>query len=369
MYQEGHLGFRELALLAFTVLAGIVVLPHPALVAQQGITAGWAIALLSAAWAGLLTLPIVALMKDFPGRGLPEALQETLGLVPGLVANLALTLWLVLKTALTVRLIMETFAVAILPRTPPTAIGVTFLALAVYGAYLGLEPVARANVIVWPAITLSVLAVVAAVLPEAHTDWLFPLAGPGLAGLGVASLRDVGLWADLGLAGVYAYAARSPDHLRAAALWGLTASALALAGTVALGTAVLGPEDAARHPFLFYRLARLVYLGRFFQRAEGLFVLFWIVGALVYVAISLHATATVACVTLAVPYYRPLLFPLAVVAFTISLLPADTITAFRADVAVRTWAIGPVFGIPVLTLGIRRLRRKGVPARAAAGDG
>ncbi|BDG59257.1 GerAB/ArcD/ProY family transporter [Caldinitratiruptor microaerophilus] len=368
MYQEGHLGFRELALLGFTVLAGVVVLPHPALVAQQGITAGWAVALLSAVWAGILTLPIVSLMQDFPGRGLPEALQETFGLVPGLVANVALTLWLVLKTALGVRLVMETFAVAILPRTPPTAIGATVLAMAVYGAYLGLEPVARANVIVWPALTLSVLAVAAAVLPEAHTDWLFPLAGPGLSGLVAASLRDIGLWADLGLTGVYAYAARSPGHLRAAAMWALATSAIALAGTVALGTAVLGPEDAARHPFLFYRLARLVYLGRFFQRAEGLFVLFWIVGALVYMAISLHATASLASVTLALPYYRPLLFPLAVVAFSISLLPPDTITALRADLAVRTWAVGPVFGVPILAYGLRLLRRKGVPAHAPTGD-
>lgn len=365
MYREGHLGLREAALLGFVVLGAAVALPHPAMLAQQGITAGWAIALLSAALAGILSLPVLALVRGHPGRGLPEALQETLGTWGGFAANLVLSLWLVAETAMVLRLVTETFIVAILPRTPPTAVGASALVMALYGAYLGLEPIARANVIVWPGMVIAFVAVALAVSPMVRTDWLFPVAGPGLPSLLASSLRDVGLWSELAIGGIYAYAFRSQATLRAAALWSLGAATVSLAGTIALGTAVLGPEDTYRHPFLFYRLARLVYLGRFFQRGEGLFVLFWIVGALTHLAILLHATAITSAFTLSVPYYRPLLFPLAVVIFTVALLPADTTAALHAELAVRDLSVIPAYLIPAAAAALAALRRRRASADAA----
>lgn len=369
MYQEGHIGFSEAATLAFVLLSTKILVIYPSVMVQLGQTAAWFLVLQTAAWAALGFLLVAALMDRFPGRGLAEANAEAGGPVLGSAFNLGLVVWLVLDAALMLRLFSETFVAALLPRTPLSSIMLLALPLAVYAGWVGLESLSRANLVLAPVLAIILPAVLVFTLTEARLDLLFPLWGPGPAPLLQFGVTRMGTMSEVVLLAVYAYALRDRKVLRRAGLCALAISAVALALAVAVYVAVFGPEAGARQPFPFYELSRMVYLGRFVQRVESFFVLFWIIGAGIRLAVFLHAAAVTTAVTLGVPYYRPLLLPLAVLALAIGMIPADYTIAAAFLMLLRQWEAVPAFVLPVLALlvvaGRRQRRQREV---AAHGD-
>lgn len=355
--QEGHMGYAEAVLLVLTAITVKLLLPFPAQMARLAGPAGWMVVVGIVLWGTLGALVLSRLMQRFPDHSLPEVVRKVTGEWPGLVINLGLVVWLVADGSLVLRMFTETFIASVLPRTPPSTLSFLALAVALYAGYLGLESIARANLVIWPVMGAAFLTVLFFTLPQARLDWLFPLWGPGPATVAVLSLQTVGVVSEVALLAIYGFAFRRPGELRRSALHSLWAAGAALTVTVAIYVAVFGAAGAAHHPFPFFGLARMVYVGRFFQRMEAVFVLFWILGALIRLSIMLHAAAVTLTVTLRAPYYRPLLFPLALLMFSLGLVPPDFVSAMRVEEAYRLLAAIPAFVLPLLLLAGATVRR------------
>jgi len=143
-------------------------------------------------------------------------------------------------------------------------------------------------------------------------------------------------------------------------LFGLTAAAV----TSSL-IGVFGAPDAAQQPFPMFTMARLVYLGRFLQRTESLLVMFWFFAAAVHLSLLFHATAVGVAGSLRLPFYRPLIYPLAVLVASLVLIPEDYMVVVLTD---RDWMrpLGiAIFLIPLLLLMVAAIRRKGGTADAS----
>lgn len=368
MYQEGHIGFLEAATLAFVLLSTKILVTYPSVMVQLGQTAAWFLVLQTAAWAALGFLLVAALLDRFPGRGLAEANAEVGGPVLGSVLNLVLVAWLVLDVAFMLRLFSETIVASLLPRTPLSVIILLAVPLTVYAGWVGLEALSRANLVLAPVLAVILPAVLVFTLNEARLDLLFPLWGPGPAPLLQFGVTRASTMSEVVLLAVYAYALRDGGTLRRAGLWALAISAAALALAVAVYVAIFGPEGGARQPFPFYELSRMVYLGRFVQRVESFFVLFWLLGAGIRLSVYLHAAAVTMAVTLGVPYYRPLLLPLVVVALAIGMTPADFTIAAAFHTVLRQWEALPAFLLPAALLLVARRRQRRPREVAADGD-
>lgn len=358
MVERGHIGVHQAALLLFSLLTTKVLLIYPAVVVEAGRGAGWLLVLLNALWGVAAVLVLAGLARRFPGRGLPEIAQEVAGPVLGNLFNLLLAAGLVVLAAMVVRLLSEAFIIAILPQTPPSVLVGTAGLLAVYAAYLGLEPMARVNQIMAPLAIVAFMLVLLLLLREGEPGWLLPALGPGLPALLQSSFLQSGAWVEVLLLGIYGYAFRRDGDLRRAGLLAVVGAALALAGTAAVYIMVFGPEVAPRQPFPLYALARMVYLGRFFQRAESLFVLIWIAASLAYPGVLLHGAAETTARALGVPYTRPLLFPLALLMLSVALLPPNFIAALAVTQQVRLWGALVGFGVPLLLLLAGRMRQR-----------
>lgn len=366
MRTEGHIGFPEALLLTFTVLSAKAILPFPALAVRLGQTAAWLLMLLIGAAGAALSLIIARLLERHPCRGLPRLAEDLAGPVGGVVLNVGLLAWLLAELALVLRLFTETFITAILPNTPPSVVALLMMAVVLYTAHAGLEPVSRTNLILAPLTVLAFLGILVANARDIRTDWLYPFWGPGPDSLLVTAIRWVGFSGGVVLLAVHGYALREARMFRRAGLLGLALAFGALAITVAVYVMLFGAEGAADQPFPLYSMARLVYLGRFFQRSEAVFVLFWAMTAMVYLGVVLHAAAVTAGTALAVPYYRPLLFPLALLAYAASLVPRNFHEAVHWNQRLYAVSGFVAFGVPALLLLISLMRRgRGVPVDEA----
>ena len=114
---------------------------------------------------------------------------------------------------------------------------------------------------------------------------------------------------------------------------------------------------AGEFAFPFYRLAKTIYLSVFFQRVEAIYIVIWSFVAILKIGITLYGAAFALAESLKLPDYRPLLWPLAMLVFIVSLLPKDMPTTIYLDSNyLRPGAWFPNYIIPMFLLLVIRLK-------------
>lgn len=362
---EGHIGVREGTVLVFTVLTALLFLQLPQFMVEVGGPAGWQVALVSTASAVVMIMPMGALAHRFPGLGLAEISRETAGPFFGPLLTLVVTLWLTLTTAIALRNMTETFLVSILPNTPPSALILVAISVAIFSSYAGIEAIGRATQVLLPLIVAGTVLLLIFSLPRADLSMLFPVWGHDPLNTLGGGIFYGSVAAECIFLLAAGYAFRDGKSFTQSGLWGILLWGALASATVAVLVSVFGSPTTAENPFPLYNLARLVYLGRFFQRTESLTVMLWFFASAVRISVLLHATVVSLAGSLRVPAYRPLLFPLSVILVSLALLPEDFLTVLRTQ---RDWVRASSFivlGVPLVLLLLALIRKKGGQANAA----
>lgn len=366
MYQyEGHISRREGITLIFAVLSSMLFLQYPQFLVEVGGPAGWQVALVMTLGGMATLLPVIALIRRFPGRGLDQISKAAAGVVLGPLLTLLIATWLLASLVLSLRSFTETFIVTILPDTPPSPVMVMAVLCALYASYRGLEAISRATQILLPLIAGGSLLVLLFSLPRVDTSLLFPFWGHGLIPTVTGGLYYASMAAEAVVILAFGYAFRDPNDARSSGLVGTLLFGLGATAVAVVLVGVFGAPTASQNPFPLFNLARLIYLGRFLQRMESLIIMFWVFAALVRLAVLMHAATVTLGGALGLPHYRPLLFSLSVMIIPLALLPEDFLVTLRLD---RDWLrpLGfAVLLIPALLWLLAVIRRKGGETDAA----
>lgn len=353
---DGHIGQRESSILLFVVLGTMLYLQFPSFMLLVGGPAAWQVAVLMTVLALLLFLPTAALFARFPGKGLSDISEQVAGPVVGPVLTLSVCLWLLFGCALTVRTFTETFKISILPMTPPSVLILVVLLCVVYAAYTGFEAIVRATQVIFPVILLGIILVLGLSAPRSNFTLTQPFWGHSPMETLLGGIRFSGMAAEVILLLVLGAAFRKHTDLRNSGLISILAFGVMSVAVVLVLIVTFGSPDASQSPFPMFSLARLINLGRFLQRVESIFVLFWFLSAMVRVSALFHAAAVGIAGLLRLPYYRPLLFPMAILVMSMALMPEDLVTVLRTE---RDW-IRPlgiaVMMVPLLLLVIAKIR-------------
>jgi hypothetical protein len=114
----------------------------------------------------------------------------------------------------------------------------------------------------------------------------------------------------------------------------------------------------------FYEMARLVYLGRFFQRVEALFIILWVIYGILAIAMNLYIGLYLYTRLFKLETMRPLIPTTVILIASLASLPTDVTAVIQLEVqAVQTVFNVGLYGIPgILFLASlwqdRRKRRK-----------
>lgn len=329
--RDGHIGGTELVAVVVLMLLGKVFLAFPTRAAELGGTAGWALPLLGGATALIGLWAIARVLAGNPGRNLIQAAEDAAGPVGGMLAGAVVAGYTVALFAVSARLFTEAIRVEVLSETPSSVILAVIVGVAAYGAYRGLQVVARTAWLGLPVIGAGIVLVVVLTLPHARWRTLAPVLGNG----GDAVLRDgvlgAAFFAELIAVGLIAPYLRRQGHLfrRGAAATLLAAGVMA--ATIAHLLTVIPPPAVTREAFPLLRLARLIFYGRFLQRLEAPFVVIWVTIALVELAFWLYAASLAVASTLRMPVWRPLVLPLATLGFALAFVPEGMAAALRFE--------------------------------------
>lgn len=359
MIREGQIGYREGIALAVMLISGKIYTGFPRIMVEDGKNAAWLLVLLSTGLAIAAFLPIPALLARFPGKSAYEVYEEVLGPYLGLPASLlALGFYLFLQGIL-VREFAEIVASTVLPLTPVSVITIALLLIISYGAYAGLEALSRAAWLLGPWVLIGLLAVLLLTYRWASPDSLFPIWGPGLPSLLKSAFFRTSFFVEVLILPLLVPHLREPRHLARMGIWSIAISGLVMTAVV-ISFVMVFPEREAEHTiFGVYQLARLMFLGRFFQRMESLFIFVWVISAGLELTGFLQGNALGLARILKLPAYRPLIFPLTVLVFAISFIPPDLPAAIRIDGQfLRVYGAAAAFGPNLVLYLVALIGRK-----------
>jgi len=230
---------------------------------------------------------------------------------------------------------------------------------AVFLVYWGIETIARTAYVVLPFIVIGTLLVLGLLEPLYKPNYLFPWLGAGLTGTLLKGGILVGANAGSLLLAVLAESFQSPRVLKTAAVFGLGGSVLLKSLSVLVFTMVFGVPVALEKTLPFFDMSRLVYLTRYVQRIESIFIVLWVMVGILGIAVTLYMGLYLIARLVNLPAIRPLVPTAAILVAQLAMLPPDISTVLEwQTILIRGYCPIGIYVIPLLLFAATRLKEK-----------
>lgn len=327
----GKVGVGELTALLTIYTTTDIFFSYPARVAREGQTAAWMIPLVSGLLVVSAFLVIHLLMRRLPEHNLLELAERKLGRAVMLALLFVFTLFFLLQTAFTLREVTETVVTTVLPATPAVVVALLVLVVSLYFAYQGLEGLTRVSAILWGVFAIGLIALLALAAPWFDSRLLLPIAGRGWSAIVLYGALNTSMFPVVLMLSVLYGSVRNQRHFLRAGLVSAGVSAIVMSLVVLVFIGTFSSAVTGTVPFPMYQIARLIYVGRFVQRLESIFIFLWTSAALVKLGLALWFSGYLYATAFRMPVYRPLLFALAVIVFILGFLPPNLHSVQQLD--------------------------------------
>lgn len=360
MIREGKIGFTEGFALIFISYISKIFLVEPSLQIETAKNMAWLLVLFGV----LLTLVefwiIVSLMKRHKNSTIIETSEELLGPYLGILCSLSFGLFFIVEEAILIRRYAETLIMASLPETPISVVMVILTLAAVISCYYGIEAMARVSRISLTFILLGIVVLFVAVTGYIDMTNFYPLWSVELVKLLVEYLPRFIIFSEGLLAVVLFQTFGSWQNCRSAGLLAIACGGFIRLSLVVLLILTFGVEIATEKSLPFFNLSRLVSLGSFFQRAESVFLLTWAMVGFLKLALNMYAATVILARVFRLPDYRPLIWVVSLLCFSLSIIPKDLSAVIALDVGFfKIWGIVPTIILPILLLLVSLIRKPG----------
>lgn len=269
------------------------------------------------------------LQRKFPGMSLIQYGIKLLGPWIGYPIGIYLVFVMFIISTLIIEDLVIITSIIMLPNTPTIVIRASFITVAIYSCYKGIESIARMCELA--IIPLSLLIIILPVL-----QW---------EAIGVAVLRPVWIinWKGVMVGTINSLVFPFAEVLIPAMLLPFVSAdkkagkfyllSVLLAGAMLLirtliALMALGPDLTARLTVPMVSLFRLIELGIFLNRVEGLLLGIWYIGLLMKLSITVYAGTLGLAQIIGVKRLENLWLPMAAVTFFVSLSRYPTLADF-----------------------------------------
>lgn len=313
-----------------------------------------------------LTLAGVAmffrLANRFPGSGLVEILLRTIGPL-GYGVAIAYVLLFLCDAALSVREFgVLSREISFMSLTPYGVFAVILLLVVVYGAWLGIEVVARVNVAFFLYVDMPLgIALSALSVNHDRISRLLPIMAHGVEPVLWGVWLLVGKFGELVLLLVFLpLVGEQRQRARAVTLWSVVIST-ALTLEQCVGPVLMFGSSVRLTTWPWFSQVRAIFVARFITNLEWMMVIFWIHGFLVETSMFLYGASLMLTKMFGARDRRPFLLAMAGVVLVGSFILGRT----QAGMLEERWMLD-AYGflvmawlVPLILLGIALVRRQG----------
>lgn len=316
----------------------------------------WAL-VLAGGLALLLLWPVLALLAQRPGQNLVDLALQAGGRPLAIGLALVLTGSILTAAGLIVREVSELAVSALFPHTPQTFIMTSLIIAAALGAAMRPPGLIWIGLIYAGPVVLSLLLVIIGNLGWGEFSVLLPITGPGLGEVAWRLLPLTSHFAELAVLTVFAKYAAVPRRLGAIAFKSMAAVAGLWTLILLVYLIVFPYPKGLAIPFPVFEMTRLMQGGRFIERLDAVWIIFWAFGSAGRIGVLLMAASLLFQGAFRLPSHRVAVLPLGVAVLGASLFTtnqADTVAAFTF--LYRRLGFLPFFILPLLVALVARVR-------------
>ena len=357
MTGKNKFGSAEAVILLAMTMAARIFLSFPAALMEGANNAAWMTPIggILVALGGVFIMG--KLLKQSPEKNIIQITEDTLGAYIGTAVNLVYVIFFLSIATIFVREFSEKMITVALPSTPISIITTGYLIVCLLGAHLGLEVLARAASLTYPFAAIGVIILLVTLYPAWEFNNIYPLFGGGFYHVFVAGTYKTAAVSEIILVGLIVQSVGGYKQIFSIGFKAVLLSFSLLIIMLFVMNLTHNWRIAKEFAFPFYRLAKTIYLGVFFQRVEAVYIVIWSFIGILKIGITLYGAAFSLAESLKLPDYRPLLWPLTMLIFTGSLLPNDMPTAIYLDSNyLRPGAWIPNYIIPLFLLLVIRFK-------------
>ncbi len=346
-YRPGQVGLAEGLALVFILTVVRIFLTSLVFVVEQAAQFG-PIAIILAGFYTIAAFFLLLFVTERVPGDLVAICRQVLGRPAAWLVTLFFILWFWANGALLLRQVAENTLITSLPEMKLELIIAWYALVIGILLFMGFGAIVRASYLFTPYLLIALFLVLLLLLPYYNVYRLAPWQGAGLAAGLKASVAFTSFNAYIIALIVMAPAFQSQRTIRAAAFYGLGISVTVKAVYIAAYIMVFGTVVGSEKTIPFFEMARLVYLSRYLQHIESLFIVLWVVIDTLAIAASLYLAMYLLTRLLGLPTDKPLL-PLATVTTVgVAMLPESFADAVVLDTLFNRVSSIAIYVFPVL---------------------
>lgn len=287
--------------------------PLPIAAAVAGADA-WLSGLLTSVYGLLIAVVCLSLAKRFPSQVFTEYLPQVLGKIPGKLLAAVFSLVMLHACIISISQSSTYIHVVFFKETPTFIIDIFFVIAAVYGAYLGIEAIARQGNITLPFFILVAFVVMLLFVKDLDLNNLRPFMENGVFQI-LKGSGAIAVWRGeiFFLLMLYPYL-NQPEEAAKAAVIALIFMGLLAALVFGECLALFGEQLTSQLVFPMHNAARYISAGDILERIDLYLVIFWIAITTVKLALFFHIASIAVSSTLGLKNYRLAVIPVGVIA-------------------------------------------------------
>ncbi len=357
--EKTRFGRIEAICILINLMSVQLFLGFPRRMANAGGTAGWMIPLYVLILSIILFSIISKLYNSFEGKDILDVAQIAGGTFGRILVGLVFLTNYFFIVPIILRTFGEDVKIFALVQSPISFVLVFFLIGMIIASYLGLEAIVRMGSIVVPIVTIGFIIVILGNVKYFEVEKLLPILGSGPYRIFVGAIPQISLFS--GISTLYfmsPFIGKSKDF-KAIGYMSLILAGIILTVGALIYLLVVPYPVSTENVLPYLHLARYVNYGRFFQRIESVFVLTWCLAALIYLSVGLFFIVYIIKRTFKLEYYRPLILPIAIVLFTLCLIPDSLMASVGLETEIyRQYSWLVTFGVPIAVLLLAKLVKR-----------
>ncbi len=222
-----------------------------------------------------------------------------------------------------VRIFPETIKLILLQDSKVELLLLIFAVVIIIGAYAGIESIATIHFLFLPIADIIMISFLLLLLPYYKADNLFPILGNGLKSILFSGLNSLSLFSDIILLNILLPYIENYNEFKKAGYRAILIGGIA-SFVIMLAYCSVYPYPASNEFIMpVYQLTRMIHLSSFFSRFETFFQFVWSILILLYAAFYICVICFVFQQTFSLEFHKPLIAPVVIILFTISLIPAS----------------------------------------------
>ena len=203
--------------------------------------------------------------------------------------------------------------------TPTSFLLLLFLVGSIFAANKGIKSISYVNLLLFPIILLSLIIILFSTLKDIVPERVFPILGFGVYKTFISGFTNIFTFGAITYLYFLMPILKNPEDYKKTAIFSIIISGIYMFFSVLCLSLVFPYVAFSDDTLSMYLLTRRITFGKFFQRIDAMFILFWILSVLVFLSMNLYFANSVIKKLINIKHGKELNYSISFIIFSIAL--------------------------------------------------